>query len=223
MFRRFGSTITSHKRSSLKAYMGYVGSVQIMVNTISDVLVFRSRVKIVLPVPGQSTGRKRNSQFLVTFSRVLRIVKVGPGCQKRRAPGDTRKAERGKRKKVVVLQIGQRIVNHGRTARTKKLGSGTMKTLMAVAMGLMLVAAMTFASGSLAVAGPGGPGGPGGGPSKHHPGSHHGKHHGGHGGYGPGYIVDASSVVVGGECYTVKRCRINEFGEERCRLVEECD
>lgn len=91
-----------------------------------------------------------------------------------------------------------------------------MKTLMAVAMGLMLVAAMTFASSNLAVAGPGGPGGPG----KHHPGGHHG-HHGHHG--GAGYFVSGSSYLVEDDCPTVKRCYINQFGEKRCRWVSECD
>jgi hypothetical protein len=96
-----------------------------------------------------------------------------------------------------------------------------MKRLQAVAMGLMLVATMVFASGSLAVAGPGGPGGPGGGPGKHHPGGHHGKHHGHHG--GAGYFVSGSSYLVEDDCPTVKRCYISQFGEKRCRWVSECD
>jgi hypothetical protein len=97
-----------------------------------------------------------------------------------------------------------------------------MKRLLAVAAGVMLVAAMTFASSNVAVAAPGGHGGHGGGHGghhgKHH--GHHGKHHGwhrGYWGYGPSF------VMAGGECYTVKRCYSNEFGEKRCRLVEECD
>jgi hypothetical protein len=90
-----------------------------------------------------------------------------------------------------------------------------MKTLLAVAMGLMLVAAMTFAAGSLAIAAPGGHSGHG----KHHPGGHHG----GHWGYGPGFVVGSSAVVIGDECPTVKRCYINQFGEKRCRWVLECD
>jgi hypothetical protein len=95
-----------------------------------------------------------------------------------------------------------------------------MKTLLAVAMGVMLVAAMAFASSNLALAAPGGHGH--GGHQGHH-GKHHGWHHRGHWGYGPGFIVGGSSVVFGDECPTVKRCYINRFGEKRCRWVSECD
>jgi hypothetical protein len=98
----------------------------------------------------------------------------------------------------------------------KKLRSGTMKALLAVAAGVMLVVVMAFASSNLAFAAPGGHGKHHGGHHGHH-GKHHGWHHRGHWGYGPSFIM------AGGECYTVKRCRVNEFGEKRCRWVEECD
>jgi hypothetical protein len=104
----------------------------------------------------------------------------------------------------------------GRTPQNEDTGEETMKALMAVVMGVILVVAMAVASNNYAVAAPGGHGHGG------HHGKHHG-HHGGHWGYGPGYIVGASSVVIGDECPTVKRCYINQFGEKRCRWVQDCD
>lgn len=104
-----------------------------------------------------------------------------------------------------------------------------MKKLTSVVKGILVVGALAFVCSTSAVAGPGHPGKHHGGhPGKHHVGhaswdaphhGHHGKHHGGHWGYGPGVILTGSSD----ECYTVKRCRINEFGERRCRLEQVCD
>ncbi len=100
-------------------------------------------------------------------------------------------------------------------AAQKKSGSGTMKKIMALIVGILFVGAITVAlSTSTAIAGPHG----------HH--GHHGGHHGkfiGPLGFGPSPIVGTSSTVVEEQCPMVKSCYVNKFGEKRCKWVPDCD
>ncbi len=116
------------------------------------------------------------------------------------------------KKKVVVLQIGKRIVISRADSSNKDLRSGTMKKVLAAVVGILFVGGIVVGlSTSAAIAGPHG-----------HHGGHHG-HHGGHWGFGPGVIATGSSVPVDDGCTMVKQCYINKFGEKRCRWVQECD
>jgi hypothetical protein len=78
-----------------------------------------------------------------------------------------------------------------------------MKKLTATMTGILFAAAIAFMCSTSAVAGPG----------------HHGGHHHGH--HGPHWRV--RPVGWDDDCYTVKRCYINRFGERRCRWIEVCD
>ncbi len=90
-----------------------------------------------------------------------------------------------------------------------------MKNLASIMMGILFAGTMAFICDTSAIAGPRHPGG-------HHRG-YHGQHHRAYWGYGPGIIWTGSPVVAYDECYTVKRCRINRFGERRCRLEQICE
>ncbi len=94
-------------------------------------------------------------------------------------------------------------------------GSGTMKKLTAILMGILFVAATALVCTTSAIAAPPG-----------HHGGHHGNHHRGHRahwGFGSGILVGSSPVVVDDDCYMVKRCYINQFGVRRCRWIQTCD
>lgn len=90
-----------------------------------------------------------------------------------------------------------------------------MKKLAAIVVGILFLGATALMFNTYAVAGPGHPG---------HHGHHwpHGPHWGGWG-FGNAVVWGAAPLVVDSGCYMVKRCRINDFGEKRCRWVEVCD
>jgi hypothetical protein len=99
-----------------------------------------------------------------------------------------------------------------------------MKTVLALAMGFMLVVAVTFAANDYAVAAPPGGGGHGGHHRGHHRGFHGGHHRGFYGGttvYGPGTIIVDEVEEV--ECRKVRKCYTTQSGTRRCRVEEVCD
>ena len=89
-----------------------------------------------------------------------------------------------------------------------------MIKVVAVIVSLLIVGVMVFAVNSTAIA------------AGKHGGGHHGGHHRGHHGgfwgptFGWGYV--GLGTVVTDDCYMVKKCRINRFGERRCRWVKIC-
>jgi hypothetical protein len=90
----------------------------------------------------------------------------------------------------------------------------TMKELAMTIMALLLTGAMMFICSPDANAGRGGRHG-------RHRGWHHGGYYRGFWGYGPG-MIGIGNYVIEDECYLIKRCRINQFGERRCRLEQVC-
>ncbi len=174
------------------------------------------RVRIVLPAPGLA---KKNFTIFCYLSPRSTNSRIEGRMPKRRAPGDTRKAERGKIKELVVLLRKKRteLLNQGRLPQKpetrERNNENTYDSSDGVDVGGCngICIRQSCCCGARRTRG--------------HHGGHHG-HHGHHGGYwvtDPAFFVGGSSVILEDECPTVKRCYINQFGEKRCRWVSECD